>query len=314
MKRAFFFFTIALCAISLKAQDSIVYRSIFGDSLTVWYDYAENIHHGSTTLVMGVREGDSCMIGGQKYYRLKPMPNTNSDIDHYWYNSLINGNSLFIRESDNNDKVFLLFKTGDTSFIETTLMDLNLNVGDTLPSLAPLAPFAPNGYAINKTVIVDSVLYNDGLKTIYTNLYHQTMDGIDTLKFIEGVGPTLGILYSLLFSDNERFYLRCQEKDSVLNFHSEIDCWWGEWFENVQKVDNTKPTISPNPTRNTLFINNLPETNWHISLYSVQGTPLMELSGSGKEERLDLSFLPSGTYHLTIRYNENIFRKKIIKQ
>ena len=319
MKRIIFFITTMLCTLGVKSQnDSVQYQSIFGDSLTVWYDFAEDHSGNSTTLVMGVRNGDSCMIDGQKYYRLKPMPYTRyNEITHYWYN--FTSNTLFIRESKNNDKVFLLFKIGDTSFVETILMDLNLNVGDTLPSMSPLASIAPDGYAINKTVIVDSVSYDNGLKTIYTNLYHQSRYEIDTLKFIEGVGPTFGLMYSMLRSDyiNESFIMLCQEKDSVLNFHSDGEipfCFYGENSENVREANDSKPVISPNPARNILFINNLPDTKWYISLYSLQGTPLMELSGNGKEEQLDLSFLPAGTYFLVIQYHDNIIRKKIIKQ
>lgn len=319
MKRLTILALSLLCTTCAFAQsDTNRYQSIFGDTLTVWYDFAQDHIGSSNTLVMGVHKGDSCMVGSQKNYRLKPMPNTLYSIHYFWHNSIITDNTLFVRESETNDKVYLLFKTGDTSFVEITLMDLNLNVGDTLPSLAPLASIAPDGYAINKTVIVDSILYDNGLKTIYTNLYHQSRFGTDTLKFIEGVGPSFGLMYPLLFNDdvNECFYMRCQEKDSVLNYHygiEPIDCWWGEHAENVRNADDSKPLISPNPTKNILSINNLPETKWSISLYSVQGTPLIDLSGSGKNEQLDLSFLPSGTYYLVIRSEGNITRKKIIK-
>jgi hypothetical protein len=71
--------------------------------------------------------------------------------------------------------------------------------------------------------------------------------------------------------------------------------------------------LYPNPTLNDLQIIQ-PESNTiKVTLYSVDGTVLLEKEISSKSELLSLAEFASGIYFVHIHFNETAIVKRIIK-
>ncbi|MEP3837783.1 MAG: DNRLRE domain-containing protein [Algibacter sp.] len=76
--------------------------------------------------------------------------------------------------------------------------------------------------------------------------------------------------------------------------------------------------LYPNPVTNELKVSLLKSFNFNdhktnVSLYSLQGQKLMEVSPNGGEVNLDVSKLNTGVYVLMVKNGSNIASKKIIK-
>jgi hypothetical protein len=69
-------------------------------------------------------------------------------------------------------------------------------------------------------------------------------------------------------------------------------------INNPIVLDNIK--IFPNPTRNTLNIQNNDVKNIEIKIFNIMGMEVSRLRTSKKENLLDLSALPSGSYLVSI--------------
>ncbi len=102
-------------------------------------------------------------------------------------------------------------------------------------------------------------------------------------------------LYNIYFSDyREPITL---EKDETLS---------------TENPENRIIAIYPNPTKDFLYIKNQNYKIESLNLYDIGGRLIKTFSG--KDEKLDLSNLPSSTYILNIKKNEGYQNFKIIKK
>ncbi|MBQ7489704.1 MAG: hypothetical protein IJT51_04205, partial [Bacteroidales bacterium] len=69
MKRVVFFISLVFCSMNVTAQDSVVYRSVFSDTLTIWEGI--NVRQGIDAIRMISRANDTITIDGQKYHILR---------------------------------------------------------------------------------------------------------------------------------------------------------------------------------------------------------------------------------------------------
>ena len=112
--------------------------------------------------------------------------------------------TLYLRESDTHDKLFGRIKYDDNSVTrEFLIMDLSLDVGDTL-NTDDWAELNVHPNQLNPVITIDSIYYKDGRKHLRTDFigkgkHWSTWPPViyDTLTFIEGVGPDMGLPYFL---------------------------------------------------------------------------------------------------------------------
>ena len=175
------------------------YQSLFGLNNTSWKIITTNMWEPGTD---SLRIGSDTLINGLQYKQIIS--------DYIVYNPQhIHG---FLREDTITGRAWYkgwyssFTNNGDST--ERLIVDMSLTVGDSF-YVAPYPPFPlDTGW-----LIVDSVYYLFGRKHI------QFMDSTASywggkLKFIEGIGPNLGIQY-LSENLNTNPYLLCSYKDNV---------------------------------------------------------------------------------------------------
>lgn len=71
--------------------------------------------------------------------------------------------------------------------------------------------------------------------------------------------------------------------------------------------------IHPNPCNNQLYMNTPPGESYEASIYDLNGRTVASQAETGKNS-LNTSGIPSGTYLLVVKMQNNIYRQKFIKQ
>ena len=320
-----------------KAQDSVVYKSVLGDSIAEWYDlfFMEDLSSGNTVPSI-VLTNDYIKISDTVYYIYQPFQSAHYNVpDPYCFTELYDS-TKYIRESDDNSKLYFRW-AGQSS--EMLIMDLNLKVGDTLDTRSWKWKINSYEYSYEyyyyifdsiyngPTIVVDSVYYHDGRKCIRTNYYitFEHHSGFyppytDTLKFMEGIGPSFGIMYvpiTMLTKADWRYFkeiLFCYFKDDTFEYHRETrhSCliWW---TIGIDEADDSKASLYPNPTKDKVFITNLVAEEHSIKIVSQMGTVVKTITAYGREIEIDLKELPNGVYNIVIVNSNGSMSKKIIK-
>ncbi len=83
-------------------------------------------------------------------------------------------------------------------------------------------------------------------------------------------------------------------------------------FSNILITESSEIDVFPNPFSNKINIKN--SKNSDISIYSVTGLIIKELSNINSEQEIDLSDLKSGIYFVKIKTDNSVIVKKIIKK
>ena len=307
-----------------KAQDSVVYKSVLGDSITEWYNLTAYSGVWAETGRYTVITGDTAMMGDTIYHVYECdedfgtcdnficIPDKLDNINNY---------TKYIRESEDRSKLY--FRTSESNN-EMLIMDLNLEVGDTVDT--ETWKWDGINYTDSK-IIVDSVYYYDGRKHIRTNCYisfsyDYRFTYYDTLQFVEGVGPTFGIMYvpCLMLPRHEWFMLSLTcyyrnnilEYDRVSNSHPYYDCNIF-WSIGINEVDDINVALFPNPTKDKFHITDLMNEEYTIQIISPIGAVIKTIKTLGPEIEIDLNGLPNGVYNIKISNSNGTITQKIIK-
>lgn len=324
MKRILLIIAFIFAIGTSKAQDSVVYKSVLGDSITEWYNLIAYSGVWAETGRYTVITGDTAMMGDTIYhvyecnedfgtcYNFIYIPDKPDNINNY---------TKYIRESEDRSKLY--FRTSESNN-EMLIMDLNLEVGDTVDT--ETWKWDGINYTDSK-IIVDSVYYYDGRKHIRTNCYisfsyDYRFTYYDTLQFVEGVGPTFGIMYvpCLMLPRHEWFMLSLTcyyrnnilEYDRVSNSHPYYDCNIF-WSIGINEADDINVALFPNPTKDKLFITDLATEEHYIKIISQMGIVVKSIIAYAREIEIDLKELPSGVYNVVIVNSNGSTSKKIIK-
>ena len=306
-----------------KAQDSVVYKSVLGDSIAEWY-ILQAMFDGcdGRTGNYTIATEDTVILSDTIYniYRCNEMY---SDVGCGGFEGFpddFRNYDKYIRESDDRSKLYFRTSLSNT---EILLMDLNLEVGDTVDTKT----WIWDGVSYNDTaIVVDSVYYHNDMKHIRTNYYTSfkrpyTSDNIyDTLKFIEGIGPSFGITYipSVMLAGNGSYFtytVICYYRDEISEYRKIPNEWscYVRWWMNINDVDNISATIYPNPTKDKVFITNLAAEEHTIKIVSQMGTVVKTITAYEREVEIDLKGLPNGVYNIVIVNSNGSTSKKIIK-
>lgn len=331
MKKALMILALLATGMCASAQDTVTYHSIFGDSTTMWEGI--NVDAGGVDIIlMTSKADDTAVIDGQKYLVQRDYQ------EIHWQPGYSVCGRYYIRESESKDKIYLRYGCyGDTTS-EILVMDLSLKVGDTL-NTGTWANCAALGTRPAPQIMIDSIFYLDGRKMMRTNCIAQypysSHPIYDTLYFIEGVGPSMGIGYPVHATDplytSEGISwaccpsIWCHFKDSVLDFHYtnyySINMDWSEGYvvcsysEIVSLQNNGKRQIEvyPNPSQDKITISGSLSPQSRYKIVTLDGKVMSEGSLPYDSNTIDISNFGRGVYLICIEDNKNKTIKKIVK-
>ena len=325
-KKLLLILAAACCLAAGRAQVGAQYQSVFGDSVARWADtYIESSHLNAASEAYEVYTNDTIVINGKVYKK--------------WHQWELAGGDVYIghersqfafRESDDHSKLY--FKvlehdgTYDTS-AELLIMDLNLEVGDTMATEGWWEVFHKR-----PEIVIDSIYYENGNKILLTSVVINTNPDHprnDTLMFIEGVGPSFGLLYATapISPYVPSMVLLCYHRDDVLEHTGSIlSYYWGGIFDffnekcwlawSVGRIGSTPQSgvaLSPNPTSGMLKITypDMPEGT--ATVISPIGEPLCTAPVQDGAVQLDISAFPPGVYVVNIVSGTASIAQKVIK-
>lgn len=336
MKKIFFFAMLAMLTMSAKPQDTTVYQSVFGDSITKWEGVLVDcsVDH----FLQYTKCDDTAIIDGQKYYILR-------DSTGHDFRAYSGFSPCYVRESMMHDKLYLRFtqhvyNNPPVITSEILVMDLTLQVGDTL-NTESWKQCEVIGRRPGQPIMVDSIFYMDGRKWMRTNciapFYCMVNEEYDTLFFIEGVGPSMGICYPDCATHRiSNYYWRgpsvwCHTKDSVWDFHyrnyysedildayslyedSYTQCGFSHLGAGKVHVVEKEIAVYPNPTSDMLTVYGLSSPECKYKVVSMSGVVVSEGFISDDNSMIDMSGFRKGTYILWVCDGEQITIKKIVK-
>ena len=332
MKRILMIFaTLLLVCSTATAQDTAtVYRSVFGDSITEWYLCAAVEYYDAAevwTTHWLINNDDTVRIDDNLYTRAIRIRTANIPLSHL---SLYD--TIYVRESERKDKLYARYFPSDgfnTLTPEILVMDMDLAIGDTLSStnwnsLIPVTFGATDYYYSYPTIKVDSVYYVDGIKHIITDYYvafgnFASVDQsyIDTLRFIEGIGPTLGIHYPT-WPNSVKTGLVCSFKDTTRVYHTQEatdSCNLYVIYGNIKSVSGTSVKFWPNPVADRMTLSGLPDGGVTMTIFDTDGRPVIVTKPNvvGGSCEIDVESLRPGIYFLTVGDGRSLRTHKFIK-
>lgn len=281
-------FIIIFTFFHLKGQE---YESVFGTESTSW-NFLREIGDGIVT--------DSTYYVGDTLI---------NEIEY----RIIDRNKIFyfVRESESNDKLWLLDPLNDNN--EMLIYDLSLSTDDLF--------MVDSGGKINSSV--DSVYFKDNRKHIKLDYLVEGPAGEEALTFVEGVGTNYGILYKAGLVDQigSEHYMLCSYKNNSLMYqnksprHSGI-CRvnWTRIFSN--EVQDDSFVIGPNPCKNFIKIqsNIMGSEHTKITLYSITGEVYFRNIYFNDIIEIELSDINAGVYIVELVKGNSIYHKKLIKK
>ena len=337
MKKIVSFVLILAGMFGVQAQDSVIYRSVIGDSVSRWegaeiIDYFGNVKE--VFIICG--SNDTVTIDSASYFEL----------DYFGFAEFA---GFYIRESESHDKLYgkMKIKQYDTTVItsEFLIMDLSLDVGDTLNTESWHDVYIPGNPQI-PTIVVDSVYYRDGRKHLRTNFVNKFIyfcwPFYDTLTFIEGVGPNKGIPYIVHatipsgYLNPHCYYsydscwkvtpmINCFFQDTATEYHREwvffdgyyingIPCYWSSsGWEGYDIVKENMPNIAPNPTYGELTVSNIPSGKCKASILDLYGREMYSAFAESDTIYIDMQKLQAGVYLLILETASGLITRKVVK-
>lgn len=297
-KRLLFAFALLVSA-TCVGQDSIVYKSVFGDSSTMWNIYSWHSAGGGTNTKKCLSD-DTIVIDGLNYNILRHVWE-----ESWWELEAFGGAPLLLRESEDHSKLFFRSYCGESGSVvgpEILIMDLGLEVGDTLDThgWSELDCDVEGGVP---SIRIDSIFYKNNKKILQTNLYQSGSHYItDTLFFIEGVGPSFGPYYPRHTFPVE---LNCHFKDDSaeyhgINYYIVNSCRLGEHVGADTPDSDKSISIYPNPTNGAFNIQSSSSSAYKFVVRDSYGRILMNGYDIEGTRKVDIGNVPPGVYYVTI--------------
>ena len=306
------------------AQDTVPprYQSVFGDSSTVWFNYYEYLNdEGIGTDARQSIPNDTISIDGNVYNVLRTIEDLSGGYHPYTFNEVLE----YLRESEDHSKLYFKGRFAHLLFPEVLIMDLDLNVGDTLDTHDWSEIYKEHCYHThpNPIITIDTIYYRDGRKILRTNYRKSTYsNGWDTLLFIEGVGPSFGPYYagyedrmSLIcyYRDGEHLYRGITYgTDSAYTLNPCIRAL--EFGDIIKQSENLATTIYPNPVHDAFDIVFPAAATYNVAITTLTGCVLQTETVTGDKLHVDIQQYPKGVYLLSVvDQNNNKATMKIVK-
>lgn len=294
---------LILSANNLIAQP---YKSIFGDSSTIWTNLANGL---GTTHLTSVSYQSDTIVNSKSYHiiysrangSIPPSIQPTNNLPHTFFHSV-----ALVREDTNTGKVWYRYLYNNSSPIPDTLeklvMDMSLQVGDSFL-------FTP---WLNHYIHVDSVYYD---------AYNRKTIKFDwsQITFIEGATSTLGLFYkdSLLSQTIHPYDLICVIKDSLRIYTSE----WSKMYNkgdcipwvSINDISHNQPLpIYPNPNEGVFTIDLPSAKQAEMIISDISGRVILKEKVTDKQKyRMDIRNQPKGIYLLQLTTSEGMYHAKV---
>ncbi len=274
MKTKHFLILILLLPLLGKAQP---YQSIFGQESTEWYiasnrlPIAKDWPYGTDHAFVV----DTIQFQGNKWYQIE-FPAHHAE--------------LFCREELNTGRIF-----ARSGFIlpvnELLIVDMSLEKNDTFKM--------PLNFSETIDIIVDTVYFEEEKKII---AFNRTV-GFDStrhqLRFIEGVGPTNGLLEMHGYYGYHGNTLLCAKKDGIFTFNSGLlggRCTWD--VDAIYEKPQPECAIWPNPAYEKIYFKNTTGKELDITIFNQPGNIVLKTSTTQAE--INIKNLNPGLYFIKI--------------
>lgn len=312
MRKILFTIALLILAVSVHGQDTtVVYQSVFGNSNSTWYVYLKEFSmYADATDVKQALAGDTVFVDGNVYNILRrDYSESTEGVQAFFHDSIL------LRENETHSKLYIKqYYNGTYAHVsEIVVMDLDLNVGDTL-NTENWDKLVLNAFDTIPTIRIDSIFFENGRKILRTNFHNRAwFNDVDTLMFIEGVGPSLGPEYPRRL---EHIELLCHYKDGVETYHNnpgiEGCLIGGGIFDGIEFCDRDSfCEVFPNPCTDV------------INIAATAATDYMLLSSDGR--LVQIGKLPDGStainmhdyargiYFIVLTGSHQLYSRKIIK-
>jgi hypothetical protein len=314
MKHKFFLFGFLLILGHAHAQ----YESFFGQqtwSYNIVYpvvcftdDYDPNLLGCSQTHSYSFDKNNVMNIQDTLYYQCG---NTYS-------------NAICLREDTINGKLYGRYGL-DNYEKEYLICDLSLSEGDTF-TLQNNFSYGHVFYwfysSDNSIMRVDSISYPFGKKVLHLSLLTEEDMFIPigfynvNYRFMEGIGPMLGICPQGFYDVESSGFLLCMHKDEALYYmtHEDLGCY--QYGSKIDEYPLFSINIYPNPASENITLDFITENeiSGTVIIRDIIGRVCKQVDIHSKTSVISISDLPQGIYILTfIDENYRKLTKKIVK-
>ena len=219
--------------------------------------------------------------------------------------------------------------------------DMSLSEGDTFVlEDNGIFPSTYWGYDTigDRSMIVDSVRYIDGRKNIFLSLIDHQDDyffGTDyagqlsnhdfTVRFIEGIGPTYGLLpgrrapHGKIDLYPSLGLMLCMHKDGTMVYMADEYLGCDQTCVGVEEHSPLVTTVYPNPTDDLLYIELSGGEIANVALYDLQGRMMSGVHAGtpqqGETATMNMRNVPAGVYLLRVTDADGKeYHRKIVKR
>lgn len=289
MNRKLLSITVIIFEFALVAY-SQNYQSIFGKDSTKWYQTREIIDYVQSIII---QTGNDTLINTLPYTKII----VNDEIEYSYY---------YLREDTIEGKVWIYDKE---DALEYLIMDLSLNVSDTF-RMSTVDIFQ------DSLAIVNSITSENGRKIVELG-YELSIDLHGSqLKFIEGVGPTAGLLYQLInFRDNtvSNNLLLCTYKDGSQDYFLDEpynnNCYFVGGSGIFGNSDKALGLIYPDPANNEITIEFEENYSGNLMVLNILGQIMSSLKiETTNKVVLDINDLAAGMYYIALSDSTDILK------
>ena len=344
-KTSLFGMALALAAVLLAASPARgQYESFFGDS--TWEYHVTYITQPPEDYLNYPPESQSptplnvyC-----RTYVFKYSKEHVSGVTHHYYPIWFNVNSFphWCDVSEDTTYGRLYFDTAFVSYSSTDgvlVCDMSLDEGDTFVLKDPCQYYGTYDWSGDtvgdRLMIVDSVNYIEGRKTIFLSLMNhlddyffgtayrdQLSDFNFSIRFIEGVGVTYGTLPGCRSSlyDADLYpslgLLLCMYKDDTLVYMADENLGCTQTCVGVQEHPQPVMNVYPNPATQyvVLDMSTGEEMDGRVVITDMLGKQCSQQEVEGTSTRINVSALPTGMYFLTYTDGKRTVTRKFLKE
>lgn len=282
MKTKLIFLPIILLTFHTYAQETETYKSFLHSGVVKWL-YFEPVD------ACGLDEfsafGDT-IINHYEYKKLWYSGNfislqSNSDVNQQWLfrNDLSTLLEMFLRQSSDSSKLYLYDAMNNKEYL---FVDMSLKVGDefNFPGIG--------------NQIVDSVSYNNGLKTIHFRKNHILLAG--ELMFVESIGPNVNFLHvnrEYFFYPLLNSIMICYSRYSFLYVEPPYSCkCWNSGTQEITKSQLHYKLVNDNIE---IQLNEFSSVSWELLDFSGKVVRRSELTNESVL-RISTTGLSRGLY------------------
>ena len=255
---------------------------------------------------------DSVMnIGDTMYYQGRD--------DHYIYAS------IYLREDTVNGKMYGRYPF-DEYEREYLICDLSVSVGDTF-TLENNVDYGGHNlywfyYESEGRMLVDSITFPSGKKVIHMSLLGDRDIFIPignynvSYRFMEGIGPLLGICPHNQYYEQSSGFLLCMHKDDELYYmtHEDLGCY--QFGVGIDDNKQKKINLYPNPASHTFVINftEVQEGVKQVRVFDMLGKEVMSIENPSSNT-INIANLPTGIYAVRIlSQSGRSYTSKLVKE